>query len=174
LETFEVTKLRRLKPTTRTYHILIRECVDNELMDDAMKFAIECQEANIIPNRVTYNILMNGCRKFNKPNQILQLREQMNINNIEINDTTVKFTALAHMMLGNSNLAVESFKQFPELETKLEEFCLKFFEVTEEENMEQRKCVVDLFHQVTKQIKIPTTIQQKVDELEKLINTTSR
>jgi len=131
-----------------------------------MKFSKECRKANIIPNRVTYNILMNGCRKFNKAKEILELREEMNQHEIEINDTTVKFTSLAYMMLGDSEKAVKAFHEFPELETKLEDFCSKFFEVTEEDNAEQKKCVVDLFRAVEKQTNLPESIQEKVKALE--------
>ena len=71
-----------------------------------MKFAEESKSMEIIPNRVTYNILMNGCRKFKRAQDILNLRDQMDKNNIEINDTTVKFTVIAHMILGNQELAI--------------------------------------------------------------------
>jgi hypothetical protein len=53
-----------------------------------MKFSKESQNANIVPNRITYNILMNGCKKkFNKTKEIPEFREQMNKHKIEINDT---------------------------------------------------------------------------------------
>jgi len=131
-----------------------------------MKFARECEESNIVPNRVTFNILMNGCRKFNMAKEILHLRDQMNTHNIEINDTTVKFTALAYMMLGESENAVKAFNEFPELHTKLEDFCSKFFEVTEEDNIEQKKCVVNLFKAVEMTMKLPDSIKVKIRALE--------
>jgi pentatricopeptide repeat protein len=165
LETFDIAKERGLKPTQRTFHILIRECVDNDRIDDAMKFAEESKHTDIVPNRVTYNILMNGCRKFNKPKEILQLRDQMNEHNIEINDTTVKFTALAHMMLGNSDMAVKAFKEYPELDTKMEDFCEKFFEVTSED-IAQKKCVSDLFAALKASgTQLPVTVENKLKEL---------
>jgi len=132
MQAYEYTKARMLKPTNRTYHILIRECVDNEMVEEAVKFAEECKSNDIIPNRVTYNILMNGCRKINRPKDILSLRIQMNEYNIEINDTTVKFTTLAHMMLGDTDSAVNEFLSYKEIHTKMEEFSNKFFEVTSE------------------------------------------
>jgi len=165
MDTFQVTKSRHLTPTTRTYHILIRECVDNGLIEPALRFANECQEASIVPNRVTYNILMNGCRKVNKAKEILQLRERMNEHKIEINDTTIKFTALAHMMLGDTTSAVNAFHEFPELDAKMEEFCQKFFEVTSED-AEQKKHVVDLFRAVEKKTKLPDSILGMVQQLE--------
>lgn len=106
METYEVTKSRNLKPTQRTFHIIIRECVDHDLIEQAMKFAEEAKNMEIIPNRVTYNILMNGCRKFKRAEDILSLREQMNKHQIEINDTTVKFTVLAHLMLKDEQSAI--------------------------------------------------------------------
>lgn len=162
VDTFHLTKLRQLKPTQRTYHILIRECVDHDLMADAMRYAEECKQENIVPNRVTYNILMNGCRKFNMPNEILELRSQMDVNEVEINDTTVKFTALAHMMLGNKTAAVKAFMEYPQLETKLAEFCDKFFEVTDDSTI-QKRCVVELFGLLkAKGVAIPAAVDAKV------------
>ena len=94
------------------------------------------------------------------------MREQMNEQNIEINDTTVKFTALAHMMLGDTASAVKAFHEFPELQTKLEDFCSKFFEVTEEEDVAQKQHVVELFRAVEQQTKLPDSILERVKALE--------
>jgi len=150
LDTFQVAKARKIKPNTRTYHILIRECVDNNLIDEAMKFAQECSQANLILNRVAFNILMNGLRKNNRPTEMLQLRQQMNQHNLESNDTTVKFTSLAYMMLGDTQSAVQTFLSFPEIDTKYEEFCDKFLEIIQEDGVSesQKKLVTDLFSAV--------------------------
>jgi len=162
LETFQVTKWRQLKPTTRTYHILIRECVDNNLIQEALKLATESREHDIIPNRVTYNILMNGCRKNNMPLEILQLRSEMNQYNIEINDTTVKFTVLAHMMLGDTDSAVKAFLSYADASdpAKLLDFSNKFLE-----DEEQREWVVKLF-QALEQRNIPISPEIRVNLLQ--------
>eukprot|EP01118_Nematostelium_gracile_P001373 TRINITY_DN11409_c0_g1_i1.p1 TRINITY_DN11409_c0_g1~~TRINITY_DN11409_c0_g1_i1.p1 ORF type:complete len:439 (+),score=104.40 TRINITY_DN11409_c0_g1_i1:112-1428(+) len=144
MDTFQVTKTRHLVPSARTYHILIRECVDSGNVDAAMKYAKDCQKQNIVPNRVTYNILMNGLRKQNKAQEILELRQQMDENKIEINDTTVKFTALAHMILGQVSQAVDTFFSYPDIQTKLAEFSEKFF-VAEDTTPEEQKLVRDFF-----------------------------
>jgi pentatricopeptide repeat protein len=77
-----------------------------------LEFSSVAEKEGVIPNRVTFNILMNGCRKINKPEEILKLRTKMDHEKIEINDTTVKFTALAYMMAGKEAQAVSSFSQF--------------------------------------------------------------
>lgn len=165
VETYEVTRKRDLKPTQRTFHILIRECVDHDFIDYAMKYAEECKTLEIVPNRVTYNILMNGCRKFLRANDILELRKQMNDYRIEINDTTVKFTVLAHMMLKNTKAAVTEFMKYPEIEVKLEDFCNKFFEVTEESH-EQKRLVVDLFNALkSNKLELPAEAEHKLANL---------
>jgi len=165
VETYEVTRKRDLKPTQRTFHILIRECVDHDLIDEAMKFAEECKTLEIVPNRVTYNILMNGCRKYQRARDILELRQQMNDYKIEINDTTVKFTVLAHMMLDNTNAALTEFMKYPEIDVKLDEFCNKFFEVTEESN-DQKRLVVNLFNALkSNRVELPVEVEQKLATL---------
>eukprot|EP01116_Phalansterium_solitarium_P012677 TRINITY_DN2917_c0_g1_i1.p1 TRINITY_DN2917_c0_g1~~TRINITY_DN2917_c0_g1_i1.p1 ORF type:complete len:510 (-),score=67.46 TRINITY_DN2917_c0_g1_i1:269-1798(-) len=112
LSTFEATRERHLKPNVRTYHILIRECVDNQQIEQALQFAADCKAHSISPNRVMYNILMNGCRKANKPSEILALRAEMDSQSIELNDTTVKFTILAYLMLSDVPRAVAQFVEF--------------------------------------------------------------
>jgi pentatricopeptide repeat protein len=166
MESFQVAQDLNLKPNQRSYHILIRECVDHDLIDEALNFAAQCKTAKIVPNRVTYNILMNGCRKANKPQAILQLRDEMNQHGIEINDTTVKFTALAHMMLGDVPQAVEAFLSFPELDTKMTEFANKFFEITEEDLPQQKKSVVQLFDALkANNVALPPPIEAKLRQL---------
>jgi len=168
IDTYEVTKLRHLKPTQRTYHILIRECVDNNLMEEAMHYANECIENQIVPNRVAYNILMNGCRKENNPKKILSLRQEMDKNQVEINDTTVKFTVLAHMMLGNPETALKEFTTLhghPDF--KLERYCNKFFDVVKEENSEAQARLVDqLFDMVISNgLEVPASALEKHAQL---------
>jgi len=166
MQTYEFTKTQKIRPTTRTYHILIRECVDNDLIDDAMRFSEESKINRIVPNRVTFNILMNGCRKFQKAKEILSLRKQMNEHKIDINDTTVKFTALAYMMLNDIDAAVKEFLDYPELNTKMEEFSLKFFEVMEE-SLTQKKCVIGLFAALkSRGTRLPPSIEHKLMQLE--------
>jgi len=172
MEAYQITKHLQLAPTTRTFHILIRECVDNDLITEAMEFAQECKKMEIVPNRVTYNILMNGLRKYNKGAEILELRQQMNEHKIEINDTTVKFTVLAHMMLHQKADAVDEFLRYDQLDTDLEKFCSKFFEVTEE-SLEQKNMIVELFGLLkeNKRITLPSSIQERLDDLTTSINT---
>ncbi len=148
-EAFLAAKKRMLKPNMRTYQIIIRECVDNNLIDDALKYLNMCEAEGIVPNRVTYNILMNGLRKANRPKEILAIRERMDKHGLEINDTTVKFTSLAYMMLADVKSAVSEFLKYPDIKDKPLQFCEKFFEVTAEPNVEQKKCVLDLFDAVT-------------------------
>lgn len=112
LRTFEATRERHLKPNVRTYHILIRECVDTQRVDDALRLADDCKASGIAPNRVMFNILMNGCRKANKPNDLLKLRAEMDSMELELNDTTVKFTVLAHLMLSDNARAADEFLAF--------------------------------------------------------------
>lgn len=170
MEVHKVTKLRNIEPTQRTYHILIRECVDNGLINDAMNLASECLQQGIVPSRVAYNILMNGCRKFNMPNQILELRQQMEQKQVEINETTVKFTSLAHMMLGDATKAVAEFTSYLPLAPSLEEFCQKFFEVAEENDVGQLQCVVNLFEAVQKEgHSIPASVSEQLANLKKQI-----
>eukprot|EP01114_Cavostelium_apophysatum_P016308 TRINITY_DN4605_c0_g1_i1.p1 TRINITY_DN4605_c0_g1~~TRINITY_DN4605_c0_g1_i1.p1 ORF type:complete len:445 (+),score=159.52 TRINITY_DN4605_c0_g1_i1:178-1512(+) len=168
MDTYALTRSRNLKPTTRTFHILIRECVDNDLIEEAMSFAQESKKLNIIPNRVTYNILMNGLRKFNKGEEILELRQQMNDHKIEINDTTVKFTVLAHLMKKNTDDAVQEFMSYEGLNGDLEGFSLKFFEVTEE-SVDQKQHVVDLFKVLKDKIELPESVQAKLASLTEII-----
>jgi len=134
LETFELTKLRQLRPTIRTFHILIRECVDHALIEEALQFAEEARSLSIVPNRVTYNILMNGCRKSNRPQQMLRLRAEMDQHHVELNETTVKFTVVAHLMLGQMQNAVTEFLSYAQSEQKMIDFVEKLFEVSEEES----------------------------------------
>lgn len=147
-DTFIAARARQLQPTMRTYQIIIRECVDNGLIDDAMHFAEESEKEGLIPNRVTYNILMNGLRKANRAQEILTLREKMEKQAIEINDTTIKFTAVAKMMMQDATNAVKEFLSYPELNEKLEQFCDKFFEITEDSDATQKKQIVDLLDAV--------------------------
>jgi pentatricopeptide repeat protein len=84
-------------------------------MDDALKYINECESLNIEPNRVTYNIVMNGLRQAGKPNEIIELRKKMNQHNLEINDTTTKFTSIAYMMLGQKENAVKEFLSYPQI-----------------------------------------------------------
>jgi pentatricopeptide repeat protein len=165
-DTFAAAMKRNLKPNVRTYQIIIRECVDNNLIDDALIYFQECEKANIVPNRVTYNILMNGLRKAERPKEILSIREKMDKFGLEINETTVKFTSLAYMMLNDANKAVAEFLKFPELNKNMEQFCSKFFEVTEEPNPVQKKCVVDLFDALAaKGTSLPPSVTEKVVSL---------
>jgi pentatricopeptide repeat protein len=165
-ETFEVAKKRNLKPNMRTYQILIRECVDNNLIDDAVKFCNECEDQGIIPNRVTYNILMNGLRKANRAKDILSFREKMDKNGLEINDTTVKFTSIAYMMLSDVPRAITEFLNYPEVKEKLTDFSMKFFEVAEENDVDQKKCVVALFDALSKSgTKLPDAVSEKLASL---------
>jgi len=143
LDSFEVSKLRKLEPNTRTFHILIRECVDNSLIKEAIDFANQAKQKNIPLNRVTYNILMNGYRKTDNPEGILKLRSEMNSNKIDINDTTVKFTTLAYMMLNQQENAIEEFLKFPDL-NKQGEIVNKFKEVIEE-NPAQKELIENFF-----------------------------
>jgi pentatricopeptide repeat protein len=169
IESYEVAKLRGLKPNARTFHILIRECVDNNLINDAMTLFKDCKIFGVIPNRVTYNILMNGCRKFNKPKKILKLRKEMNEYNIEINDTTIKFTTLAYMMLGDKENAVKSFLEYPNLENNMENFCNKFINTAESDN--QKQCIIDLFQilKKEKEITLPNSIETMLNQIESSI-----
>ena len=68
---------------------------------------------------------MNGCRRTKKAKELLELRMKMDLHKIEINDTTVKFTALAHMMLGDTESAVKAFMQFHEAVKKKKKFSKK-------------------------------------------------
>jgi len=172
IDTYEVTKVRRLKPVQRTFHILIRECVDNNLVDEAMRFAQECASHEIVPNRVTYNILMNGCRKFGKADDILALREEMNKNNVEINETTVKFTVLAHLMKSNVDAAVTEFQAHT---FELQKFCDKFLEGIVEDSMEvQLPLVSTLFESLqARGVKLPEPVIARWNELKSGTVTTS-
>eukprot|EP01119_Soliformovum_irregulare_P005000 TRINITY_DN1628_c0_g1_i1.p1 TRINITY_DN1628_c0_g1~~TRINITY_DN1628_c0_g1_i1.p1 ORF type:complete len:525 (+),score=104.30 TRINITY_DN1628_c0_g1_i1:119-1693(+) len=173
MRAFTAAKIRNLEPSARTFHIVIRECVDNNLTEDALKFAQQFKEYSIVPNRVTFNILMNGCRKLNRPDEILKLRDQMNELNIDINDTTVKFTSLAHMMKGNLSEAIKEFESYPGLDTKLEEFALKFLEVTEENDDSQNRCVAQLLRAIqSRGFILPQTLQVQLDQLEQNLTVT--
>lgn len=166
-ETLEVAKKRDLHPTTKTFHILIRECVDNGLIDEAMKVMDECFAAGLQPNRTSYNILMNGLRKLGKSKEMLSLRAKMDAHNVEINDTTVKFTTLAYMMERDPVHALQEFNKFPELTSRMEELCEKFFEITAEANESQKKVVVDLFDAIVKQGHpvLPASVQGRLATL---------
>lgn len=160
LETFEVCKLRKLNPNSRTYHIIIRECVDNNLIEEALEAAEECKMNNIIPNRVTYNILMNGLRKVNRAEDMVALRKQMDENKIEINDTTVKFTSLAYTMLGSIPKAIEEFTGYANLDSKVSSLCEKFLEI----EGEQRKYVKELFVALKEHgVAIPSSVFSKLE-----------
>ena len=84
-------------------------------MDDALKYIDECEASKIEPNRVTYNIVMNGLRQAGKPKEILELRQKMDNHKLEINDTTIKFTSIAYMMLGQTEKAVQEFLSYDQL-----------------------------------------------------------
>eukprot|EP01117_Protostelium_nocturnum_P010841 TRINITY_DN390_c0_g1_i1.p1 TRINITY_DN390_c0_g1~~TRINITY_DN390_c0_g1_i1.p1 ORF type:complete len:426 (+),score=151.68 TRINITY_DN390_c0_g1_i1:186-1463(+) len=141
---YEFIKAENLKITPKIFHILIRDCVDNDLVKEAFLFAKEAKELGIEINRVCYNILMNGCRKHNMADEIIQLRTEMEKNQIEMNDTTVKFTSLAYMMLGKLDQATESFLEYKSLKNvTLEEFAKKFLDPSESEVYRQH--ATDLF-----------------------------
>ncbi len=159
-EAYKAAQERKLEPNSRTYHILIRECIDLGRVEQALTYAKECEAAGIIPHRVTFNILMNGCRKFNKPEQILELRQLMKNHSIETNYTTCKFTAIAYMMLKQEDKAVAAFLEYPELETKRGEYFQKVLEVDDEN---QKKMVLDLFRVLQKKgIEIPAEITKQL------------
>jgi len=171
-DAFSVAKKRQLKPNMRTYQIIIRECVDNNMIDDALKYCNMCEKEGIIPNRVTYNIIMNGLRKANRPKEILEIREKMEKQGLEINDTTVKFTSLAYMMLADATQAVNEFLKYPEIKDKLQQFCEKFFEVTAESNVDQKRCVIDLFEAVAKAgTALPVSVTEKIAEVKTSLST---
>jgi len=151
-KSFELCKLRSLMPNQRTYHIIIRECVDTNRVDEALQFAKQAEKEHVLPNRVTFNILMNGCRRARKAKELLQLRLKMDENKIEINDTTVKFTSLAYMMLGDTDAAVKAFSQYQQANVDLNSFCNKFLELVaeEKENVEQKEMIVNLLKAVDK------------------------
>jgi len=164
LQTFETIKRLMLKPNPRTYHILIRECVDKGLIERALEYADECRRGGLVPNRVTYNILMNGCRKLNLPDRMLQFRQEMAQFGIEINDSTCKFVAIAHMMLGDLEAAVKAFLEYPEKEVKMEEYCKKVLEVASEG---QKDLVVELFTALKERgVQLPSNIDTLLADLD--------
>lgn len=161
MEAFDIISLRNLKPNAKTYHILIRECSDNGSFDQAIKFADRCRKEQIVPNRVTFNILMNGYRKLHKPDEILTLRAEMDDLEMELNDTTSKFTALAYMMKGDPEKAVHAFLQTPSIKNpkELDSFCSKLIETANEDNY-FHKLVVDLFQKVQSKIRLPNSVRE--------------
>ncbi|PRP81639.1 hypothetical protein PROFUN_01146 [Planoprotostelium fungivorum] len=162
MKTYELIKKKGFKVTPKTFHIIIRECVDNGLVDEALMFVNEAQEMGVEMNRVAYNILMNGCRKNGLPERVIELRKIMEEHNIEINDSTVKFTALAHIMMANPDEAVKSFREYEKLGITLEEFGNKFFDAAEEEG--QQSFVGDLFKAVQDAgIDMPQQVLAKLD-----------
>lgn len=132
LSTLEATRARRLKPTVRTYHILIRECVDHGHIDRALSLAAQCKAEQLAPNRVMYNILMNGCRKAHKAAELLALRAEMDEQRLDLNETTVKFTVLAHLMLADVPSAVAEFQAFAPTPHAALPFAEKFLEIADE------------------------------------------
>jgi len=80
---------------------------------------------------------MNGYRKTDNPQGILDLRTEMTNNQIDINDTTVKFTTLAYMMLNKLDNAIEEFLKFPDVNNQGDKFFNKFRKVIDE-NPSQR------------------------------------
>jgi pentatricopeptide repeat protein len=101
-------KERGLHPTSQSYHILIRECVDNNLLDEALQYFNDCIEIEkLVPERVSFNVLMNACRKQNRPQDVLMLRSLMRLFSIKINDSTVKFTIIAEVVLEVSTTKIE-------------------------------------------------------------------
>jgi len=172
LQTFETIKNLVLKPNARTYHILIRECVDKGLIERALEYADHCRQSGMVPNRVTYNILMNGCRKLNLPERMLQFRNEMTAHGIEINDSTCKFVAIAHMMTGDLEAAVRAFLEYPEREAKLNEYCNKFLEVASEG---QKDLVIQLFTALKERgVHLPAKIEAHLGDGELEPPTTSR
>lgn len=169
LEAFQIIKLRNLTPNSKTYHILIRECADNGSFEHAVKLAEECKDQNIIPNRVTYNILMNGFRKTKNADKILALRSEMDQHEMELNDTTAKFTALAYLMKGESEKSVESFLEAPSIQkdNQLEAFCNKLIE-TGKEDLYFKNLVLDLLEKVQKKIRFPPSLLKQVEQLKSL------
>ena len=159
ISAFGLCEARDITPTTRTYHILIRECVDNGLLDDAMVFAKASTDRQIAPSRVAFNILMNGCRQAGKYEQILEYRDQMKKFNLEINDTTVKFTVVAHLMMGNFDAAFKEFKSYPDLDTKLSSFCSRFLELLPDHEAE----LTQLFTKLEESgLKLPQNVHEKL------------
>ncbi len=155
-EAYKAAQDRKLEANARTYHILIRECIDLGRVEEALGFAKECEAAAIVPHRVTFNILMNGCRKFNKPEQILELRQLMKNHDIGTNYTTCKFTAIAYMMLKQDDKAVDAFMEYPEISSNRAEYFQKVLEVDDEN---QKKLVLDLFRVLQKKgVEIPEEV----------------
>lgn len=59
----------------------------------------------------------------------------------------------------------KEFNKYPELETKFEEFCSKFFEVADDDK-EQKQLVVDLFQLLQeKGTSLPSPVHEKIAEL---------
>jgi len=140
IKAYQLLKKKGIPLCAKTFHIVIRECIDKELIEEAFMFADEAQEMNIELGRVSYNILMNGCRTHNMPERIIELRKKMDAAGVEINDSTIKFTALAHVMMNNNKEAVEAFNQYKRLNgVTLEDFCQRFASSSgvEEEGQEQ-------------------------------------
>jgi len=164
LAAFALCKKLPQPPNTRTYHILIRECIDNNLLDEAMNFATSAKEQNITLNRVTYNTLMNGLRKRGQAQKILDLKQEMDQFSVEINETTIKFVSLAHIMLGETEKAIHAFIQYPELNTNLDGFLQKYLELIQEDET-HLKIVLDLFTALTGKI----VLQKDLDSMPVLL-----
>jgi len=147
MKAYNICKKKGFKMTPKTFHIVIRECIENGMIDEAFMFAEEAKEMGVEMNRVIYNILMNGCRTHELPEKIIQLREEMDNQNIEINDSTIKFTSLAYLAMNKKEEAVQSFQQYEKLGMTLEEFCAKFI-VDETEDATQKEHVKQLFQVV--------------------------
>eukprot|EP01116_Phalansterium_solitarium_P013446 TRINITY_DN3080_c1_g1_i2.p1 TRINITY_DN3080_c1_g1~~TRINITY_DN3080_c1_g1_i2.p1 ORF type:complete len:532 (-),score=145.61 TRINITY_DN3080_c1_g1_i2:478-1923(-) len=164
LKIFDIARRHGMRPNVNTFHILIRACVNHNMIDQALKFAAECMTANIRPNRVVFNLLMKGCYKANQPYQILNLREQMDDQcRMEINDTTVKFTVMAYIMLDRTEKALEELLSYASGDvTKLEDVCLKFFEMSDGDNIEHFHLLA-LFHALREaDIQLPPSVEYQL------------
>jgi len=102
--------------------------------------------------------------KEGKLKKILDLKQEMDQFSVEINETTIKFVSLAHIMLGETEKAIHAFIQYPELNTNLDGFLQKYLELIQEDET-HLKIVLDLFTALTGKI----VLQKDLDSMPVLL-----
>jgi pentatricopeptide repeat protein len=121
-KTLETLRVSGLDPNSRTYHIIIRACVDNGDVFHAVQLLLDAKENRISLERGTYNVCMNGIIKElrevsaerdreEKGRCLEQVKRLMDDAFIEPNGSTLALMVEGYMLLADTGRAMETLAE---------------------------------------------------------------
>lgn len=121
-KTLETLRGSGLEPNSRTYHIIIRACVDNGDVFHAVELLLDAKENRISLERGTYNVCMNGIIKElrelpgdgareEKGRCLEEVKKLMDCAFIEPNGSTLALMVEGYMLLSDTAHAMDTLAE---------------------------------------------------------------